>query len=214
MNRNEQLIQEARAFAERLFAADHSGHDFMHTLRVHDLAARIAREEGADETIARLAALLHDADDRKLFPATHETLGNARRFLQENSVPKETEERIYAIIRDLSFSVGRVPDTLEGQAVQDADRLDAIGAIGIARVFAYGGAHGRPIHLPEEAANPDMTPKEYAARTSTGINHFYEKLLLLKDRMNTAAGRRIAEGRHRFMEAYLAEFMDEWEGKR
>jgi len=210
----EALIEKAKAYAARLFAGDASGHDLQHTLRVYRLAARIAREEGADLEIVQLAALLHDADDRKLFPATHETLGNAWHFLRENGVSREMEEHICAIIRDLSFSGGRVPNSLEGRVVQDADRLDAIGAIGIARVFAYGGAHGRPIHLPEEAPRAGMTPAEYAAHTSTGINHFYEKLLLLKDRMNTAAGRRLAEGRHRFMEAYLAQFYAEWEGER
>lgn len=208
------LIARAEAYARDFFERDHSGHDAWHTLRVRSLAVRLAREEGADEQIAALAALLHDVDDRKLSPETHDTLGNAVGFLRENGAPEATVEAVCGIIRALSFSSGLVPDSLEGKIVQDADRLDAIGAIGIARAFAYGGAHGRSIHEPEEAARPDMSREEYAARASTSVNHFYEKLLLLKDLMNTASARRIAEARHEFMRLYLAEFLDEWEGRK
>ena len=149
-----------------------------------------------------------------LFSAAH--LDHARNFLRGHGCGEAETERILHIIRQISFkgTDSVRPDSLEGQVVQDADRLDAIGAIGIARTFAYGGAHGRAIHLPEEAARPDLSREEYAARASTGINHFYEKLLLLKDLMNTASARRMAEARHRYMLDYLEEFQAEWEGRR
>lgn len=210
----QQVISRAEDFVREFFARDASGHDAWHTFRVRSLALRLAKMEGADPLTVALAALLHDVDDRKLSPQTNESLGNAVGFLRRENVDEERIDRICAIIRDLSFSGGRVPESLEGRVVQDADRLDAIGAIGIARTFAYGGAHGRAIHLPEETARPDMSREEYARRASTGINHFYEKLLLLKDLMNTASARRIAEARHRYMLDYLEEFQAEWEGQR
>lgn len=208
------LISRAEEFVRGFFAQDASGHDAWHTFRVRSLALRLAEMEGADPLTVELAALLHDVDDRKLSPKTHDTLGNAVGFLCGQGVEEERIGQICAIIRALSFSSGQVPNSLEGQVVQDADRLDAIGAIGIARTFAYGGAHGRAIHLPEEAARPDMTREEYAARVSTGINHFYEKLLLLKDLMNTASARQMAEARHQYMLDFLREFSAEWEGQR
>ena len=210
----QQIITRAEKFVREFFAKDASGHDAWHTFRVRSLALRLAEMEGADPLTVELAALLHDVDDRKLSPQTHETLGNAVGFLRKENVEEARIGQICAIIRALSFSSGQVPNSLEGQVVQDADRLDAIGAIGIARTFAYGGAHGRAIHLPEEAARPDLSREEYAARASTGINHFYEKLLLLKDLMNTASARRMAEARHRYMLDYLEEFQAEWEGRR
>ncbi|MBQ7249222.1 MAG: HD domain-containing protein [Deltaproteobacteria bacterium] len=210
----QQIITRAEKFVREFFAKDASGHDAWHTFRVRSLALRLAEMEGADPLTVELAALLHDVDDRKLSPQTHETLGNAVGFLRKENVEEARIGQICAIIRALSFSSGLVPESLEGRVVQDADRLDAIGAIGIARTFAYGGAHGRAIHLPEEAARPDLSREEYAARASTGINHFYEKLLLLKDLMNTASARRMAEARHRYMLDYLEEFQAEWEGRR
>ena len=210
----QQIITRAEKFVREFFAKDASGHDAWHTFRVRSLALRLAEMEGADPLTVELAALLHDVDDRKLSPQTHETLGNAVGFLRKENVEEARIGQICASIRALSFSSGQVPESLEGRVVQDADRLDAIGAIGIARTFAYGGAHGRAIHLPEEAARPDLSREEYAARASTGINHFYEKLLLLKDLMNTASARRMAEARHRYMLDYLEEFQAEWEGRR
>ena len=205
------LISRAEEFVRGIFAKDASGHDAWHTFRVRSLALRLAETEGADPLTVELAALLHDVDDRKLSPKTHDTLGNAVGFLRGQDVEEERIEQICAIIRALSFSSGQVPNSLEGQVVQDADRLDAIGAIGIARTFAYGGAHGRAIHLPEEAARPDMTREEYAARASTGINHFYEKLLLLKDMLNTETAREIAAERHDFMLQFLKHWHEETE---
>ena len=199
----EEIIEKAKLFAKDIFAADSSGHDYHHTLRVHALARRLAMEEGADVEKAELAALLHDVDDHKLSPDTAEGKTRAVEFLRNQGVPEEDITAIVRIIDQISFSRNNLPpDTLEGQCVQDADRLDALGAIGIARTFAFGGSHGRPIHDP---AGEDKT---------TSIQHFYEKLLRLKDKMNTPTGRRMAQRRHEFLETYLHEFMEEWEGNR
>ena len=196
-----ELIENAKRFAREVFASDSSGHDYAHTLRVYKLSGRIARQEGADVAIVELAALLHDVDDHKLSSDTTESKGRAVRFLRSQSVDAGTIERIVRIIDQISFSRNTLPpDTLEGKCVQDADRLDAMGAIGIARTFAFGGSHGRPIHDP---AGLDR---------STSIAHFYDKLLLLKDRMNTNTGRELAQHRHEFLQTYLAEFLAEWDG--
>lgn len=195
------IIEEAREYARRIFAGDSGGHDFDHTLRVYRMAVRIAGAEGADPAPVGLAALLHDVDDRKLSPATHETLGNAREFLHSHGVSAETSEAILRIISQVSFSGGKVPDTLEGKCVQDADRLDAMGAIGIARTFAYGGSRGRRLHDP---AGEDK---------STSVQHFYDKLLRLEGLMNTETGRKLARERHEYMEEFLARFYAELDGK-
>lgn len=202
-----------RADVAELFRQDFSGHDMAHTERVAAQAVRIARGEGADERIVTLAALLHDADDRKLSPSTHAGKDNARRILAHRGVSAEDTERIVRIIGQISFSDGLIPDTLEGRVVQDADRVDAIGAIGIARTFAYGGSHHRPIYDPDDPPCTGMTRAEYAARQSTSINHFYEKLLLLKDALHTGTARDIAKKRHAFMEDFLRQFFDEWDGR-
>ena len=212
----EQILTNAQAFAERLFQNDFSGHDFQHTLRVFRNATAIAQRENADLFLVQLAALLHDVDDRKLFGNSGEDLPNARRFMRENGCDESTIERICLMISEVSFkgTGTKTPSTLEGQVVQDADRLDAIGAIGIARAFAFGGSRGRAIYLPEEAAKENMTAEEYAANQGTSVNHFYEKLLKLRDLMNTPTARQLATGRHQFMESFLAEFFAEWNGER
>lgn len=184
------LIDDAIEYITRLFASDSGGHDAAHSLRVYKNALLIAKKEPAcDLTIVSLAALLHDADDHKLFDT--ENNANARAFLDSHQVPGEMTERICAVINAVSFSQnrGKRPDTIEGKVVQDADRLDALGAIGIARTFSYGGEHGRSI---EES-----------------VQHFYDKLLLIKDELNTDTAREIAEKRHTFLEAYLTELKDE-----
>lgn len=198
----ENLIEKAKLFAKDTFAADSSGHDYYHTLRVHSLARTIALSEGADLEIVELAALLHDVDDHKLSPETAEGKTRATEFLRSQNVPDEKIAAIVHLIGQVSFSRNTLPpDTLEGQCVQDADRLDALGAIGIARTFAYGGSKGRPIHDPEL-----LDP-------STSVQHFYDKLLRLKAMMNTETGYRLAAPRHKFLEAFLEEFLREWEGK-
>lgn len=209
------IIHDAIEFVREQFRDDFSGHDYYHTERVYRLALQIAQAEGGDLFVVSLAALLHDLDDRKLSPETHATKGKALAFMRGHDLPEDIIQAVVEIIKRLSFAGdgADVPDTLEGQIVQDADRLDAIGAIGIARAFAYGGSHHRPMHDPDEAPRLSMTREEYAAGRSTSINHFYEKLLRLKDRMNTAEGKRMAQERHRFMEQYLEKFFAEWDGQ-
>ena len=210
------IVEKALAFAEDFFARDFSGHDYFHTLRVFHMATRIATQEQADLQIVQLAALLHDVDDRKLSPQTWETKATARRFLTENHVAPAAIEQICRIIGQISFA-GKdsvVPDSLEGKCVQDADRLDAIGAIGIARAFAYGGSHNRFMHHPEIAPQIGMDKEAYHNSNSTTINHFYEKLFLLTDMMNTPTAKEIAKARDRYMKDYIAQFMAEWDGNR
>ena len=190
MERDSKLIARAEAYIAALFASNAGGHDAAHTLRVRRNAMRIATTEpGCDKLTVELAALLHDADDHKLFYT--ENNANARAFLEREGVAPETVERICAAINAVSFSRnrGRRPETPEGRIVQDADRLDAMGAVGVARCFAYGGEHGRPM---EES-----------------IAHFHEKLLLLRDGLNTESARRLAEKRHGFLLDFLREYDEE-----
>ena len=210
------LIENALAYVQEQFAKEYSGHDYFHTLRVYKMATRIAQSEGADLPVVQLAALLHDVDDRKLSPQTYQSQANAHRFLQENGVDLPEIERICRIIRQVSFSANgaAAPDTLEGKCVQDADRLDAIGAIGAARAFAYGGSHGRPMHDPAVAPDVDMTAEQYAKSQSTTVNHFYEKLFKLTAMMQTPTAIAIAQAREAYMRAYLEHFMAEWDGLR
>ena len=197
-----ETIEKAKLFAREIFAADSSGHDYHHTLRVHALARQLALEEGANVERVELAALLHDVDDHKLSPETAENKTRAVEFLHSQGVPEGEIAAIVRIIDQISFSRNTTPpDTLEGKCVQDADRLDAMGAIGIARTFAFGGSHGRPIFDP---TGEDKT---------TSIQHFYDKLLRLKDKMNTPTGRRMAQERHQYLEDFLREFTEEWEGR-
>ena len=197
------MINKAIEFAREIFAGDASGHDFDHTMRVFQMATRLAREEGAELETVQLAALLHDVDDHKLSPDTCEGHLHAVTFLRENGADEALTAKITGIISQISFSANKgTPTTLEGKCVQDADRLDAMGAIGIARTFAYGGSRGRRMH------DPDGVDK------NATIHHFYDKLLLLKNSMNTATGKRLAEDRDRFMRGYLEQFYSEWEGIR
>jgi len=210
---DESVFDRAKAYAEDLFKDDSSGHDIYHTIRVHNLAVSICREEHADMDVVRLASLLHDVDDPKLFDTPD--YGNARSFMDSENICPDTQDHVIDIIRNLSFkgSDSVTPSTLEGRIVQDADRMDAIGAIGIARAFAYGGSRGRAIHIPGEGPKENMSAEEYFANKGTSINHFYEKLLLLKDMMNTPTAKNMAQARHEFMASYLDEFYAEWDGK-
>jgi len=213
---NKEIIARATAYVKEKFENEYSGHDWFHTLRVFRTATRIAEAEGADLETVQLAALLHDVDDRKLSPETYAEQKNARSFLAENGVEESVICEICRIISEVSFvgSDSVVPSTLEGKCVQDADRLDAIGAIGIARAFAYGGNHSRLMYHPDIAPNPNMSKDEYIKSNSTTVNHFYEKLFKLTDMMNTDTAKQIAKERDEYMKAFIAEFLNEWEGKR
>ncbi len=199
----------ALAFARELFQGDASGHDWFHTLRVYRTALAIQEVEGGDAEIVALAAILHDVDDPKLFSGGGNR--NATSFLANH--PKAAE--ILDAITTVSFKGGNGmrPRAIEGMIVQDADRLDAIGALGIARAFAYGGSRGRALHDPDVPPRAHMTEAEYRASESTTVNHFYEKLFQLKSRMNTAEGRRRAESRDLYMRGFLEEFLREWDGE-
>ena len=210
-----ELIERALTYAKNKFENDYSGHDFFHTLRVFNMATHIAEHEGADVETVQLAAILHDVDDRKLSPETYQSQANARGFLTSNGVSEDKTELISAIIRGISFGAdSSVPRTIEGKCVQDADRLDAIGAIGIARAFAYGGNHNRHMHHPDVKPNVSMTKEEYRRSESTTINHFYEKLFKLTALMNTKTAIQIAKEREAYMQGFVSEFMDEWDAKR
>lgn len=213
---NKEIIARATAYVKEKFENEYSGHDWFHTLRVFRTATRIAEAEGADLETVQLAALLHDVDDRKLSPETYAEQKNARNFLAENGVEESVICEICRIISEVSFvgSDSVVPSTLEGKCVQDADRLDAIGAIGIARAFAYGGNHNRLMYHPDIAPNPNMSKEEYVKSNSTTVNHFYEKLFKLTDMMNTDTAKQIAMERDEYMKAFIAEFLNEWEGRK
>lgn len=210
------IISDALEFVKNTFHDDYSGHDDFHTLRVYKMAARIAEQENADLMIVQLAALLHDVDDFKLSPETHENKDKAVNFLRKHDVSKTMIKTICTIIGEVSFkgTDSVIPETIEGKCVQDADRLDAMGAIGIARAFAYGGNHNRVIYDPEIKPTVNMNADEYQGHISTTINHFYEKLFQLKDLMNTDTAKKIAGQREDYMKLYISEFLDEWDGIR
>ncbi len=206
------IISDAIEYARGIFARDFSGHDFYHTLRVYRIAVEIAERENADRDITALAALLHDVDDAKLSPETHEGKGNAVAFLRSHGVSRDIISAVCAIIDEVSFagSDSVVPASIEGKCVQDADRIDALGAIGIGRAFAYGGSRGRPMRDPDIPPLLEMSREEYRKHQSTTINHFHEKLFRLREMMNTESGRAIAARRESFMREYTEEFMLEW----
>ena len=211
------LIDRTAGFVKASLSGEGSGHDWWHTCRVWKTAQRIGRAEGVDLLVVELAALLHDIADWKAHDGDL-TVGPeaARKWLLRLGVDRSVVEDVCRIISDISFKGARVEQpvlSLEGQVVQDADRLDAIGAIGIARAFAYGGAKGRLIHDPDVKPQQHQTAEAYLKSGGTTINHFHEKLLLLRDRMNTPTGRAVAEKRHQFMEDYLKRFDEEWEGE-
>lgn len=208
------IICDAIEFVRHTFHDDHSGHDHFHTLRVYKMATRIAEQENADLTIVQLAALLHDVDDIKLSPETYENQDRARIFLREHNVSEKMIKTICEVISEISFkgTDSIIPQTIEGKCVQDADRLDAMGAIGIARAFAYGGSHNRVLHDPEIEPAIHMKADEYQNHISTTVNHFYEKLFQLKGLMNTSTAKKIAKQREDYMKSYISEFLDEWDG--
>ncbi|QDH22734.1 HD domain-containing protein [Saccharibacillus brassicae] len=214
LDRQTDILEAAAALAQRELEHEGSGHDWWHIRRVTELAKRIGAAEGADLFICELAALLHDLADEKLVADPESGIRRTANWMLEHGVAEADTDRIMEIIATMSFKggSGRPMSTLEGRVVQDADRLDAIGAIGIARTFVYSGKKGRPMHDPNLPVRQNMTPEEYRSGNDTAINHFYEKLLLLKDRLNTPCGRRIADSRHAYMEEFLERFDREWNG--
>jgi uncharacterized protein len=210
-----EILLAAEAYAKEKLTGESTGHDWWHVKRVADGARSIAEEAAADGFICVLAALLHDLADEKICGDEAQGLAEISCWMQANGVGQAERELVAEIVSTMSFKGGGRPAmrTLEGMVVQDADRLDAIGAMGIARVFVYSGAKGRPVHDPGVVAREAMTLEEYRSGQDTAINHFYEKLLKLKELMNTPAGRRRAEGRHRFMEQYLEQFYGEWDSR-
>ena len=216
-SKNTMIIENAIKYVHEIFARDFSGHDFYHTMRVYKTAVQIAVRENADILIVQLAALLHDVDDIKLSPTTYSVKKNAVDFMKQNKLSDEIINSVCKIIEEVSFAGtdSVVPSSIEGKCVQDADRLDAIGAVGIARAFAYGGNKGRKMYDPDIKPMTNMNKEQYRQNdNSTTINHFYEKLLLLKDMMNTETARKIAERRHAFMQTYLDEFLAEWNNEK
>lgn len=216
MPSQEEVIEKTREFIKGKFDGEGSGHDWWHVYRVWKNAFAIGKEEKANMYVVQLGALLHDIADYKFHKGDF-TAGPkaAREYLESIDVDGETINHVCDIVENISFKgagAEKPMRTLEGKVVRDADRLDAIGAIGIARCFVYGGHKGTPIHLPDVKPQLHQTADEYVKRQNSQINHFYEKLLLLKDLMLTDAGRKIAEERHKFMETYLQQFHKEWEG--
>jgi uncharacterized protein len=213
----ESHVQRTILFVKKTLAGAEAGHDWFHIERVYKTANAINAIEGANELIVSLAALLHDIADSK-FNNGDEEIGPriAGEFLTSLALPADTIQHVQQIIKNLSYkaSLGKIEfQSKELDVVQDADRLDAIGAIGIARAFTYGGYKNRVLYNPEIPPAQNMSKEEYKSSEAPTINHFYEKLLLLKDLMKTAAGKAIAQRRHDFMLNYLEEFYQEWEGK-
>lgn len=215
---NPELINKTIVFVKKELENAEGGHDWFHIERVYRNALLIAKGETCDITVVKLGALLHDIADSK-FHSGDETVGprTARAFLEKENVSEEIISHVISIIENISFKGGNTVKKFHSKeldVVQDADRLDAIGAIGVARTFNYGGFKNRPMYNPEIAPKMDMNKEEYKASDAPTINHFYEKLLLLKDKMNTTTGKQIAEQRHRFMETFLGQFYAEWEGEK
>jgi len=213
---NSALIDKTIQFVKEKLINAEGGHDWFHIERVYKNALLIAGSTDCDLTIVQLGALLHDIADSK-FHNGDETIGpkTARLFLESENITEDIIEHVVNIIENISYKGGNFEkkfSSVELDIVQDADRLDAIGAIGIARAFNYGGFKNRALYDPEIVPVANMTKDEYKKNNAPTINHFYEKLLLLKDKMNTETGKQIAEERHRFMETFLAQFYAEWEG--
>ena len=227
MDRQE-IIKKAELFVKQTLSKDSTGHDWWHIHRVRNLAKRIARHEGADIFIVELAVLLHDIGDYKFFQGDEEAgAAKVREWLSSLEISPSLIDKIVEITSQISF-MHTLPDKGKGRgkknsaiptlskelmSVTDADRLDAMGAIGIARAFTYGGFFNRPIYDPAIKPSKSITKEEYKTTEAPSINHFYEKLLKLKDMMYTKLGRKMAKRRHRFLNLYLKQFFKEWKGK-
>lgn len=210
-----ELLIEVRKEIQNIFKGEGSGHDWWHINRVTNTALTIAKKENADLFLVELAAILHDLGDHKLYkePTAQEVL--ISKLLKSYNCSEELIQEVITIVKSVSYKgaeVDTTPLTLEGKIVQDADRLDAIGAIGIARAFSFGGHHNRLMYHPDHKPEFHQDFESYKNSKGHTINHFYEKLLLLKDRMQTKTGQELAKKRHQYMESFLEQFYKEWEG--
>jgi len=216
MNKKE-VVNKVVEYLEQNFKNESTGHDFWHFMRVQKTAKNISKKEGGDLFVIELGALLHDIADWKFYGGTDEIgIKKATILLKNFNVDEKIIKHVCYIINNISFKGAKVKNsmaTLEGKIVQDADKLDAMGSIGIARAFAYGGKSNREIYNPDIKPQMHASFKEYKNSKGTSVNHFYEKLLLLKNKMNTKTGKRMAVRRHKIMQDYLKEFFKEWEGK-
>jgi uncharacterized protein len=218
MRSDKTLIYRTETFVKKCLAGEGTGHDWWHIERVRNNAQLINKQTKGDWLVIELAVLLHDVGDRKVIHKEEDDYSIAENFLKKQEVPVDVIERVMFIIKNMSFSKtlyrkqSSVP--LELKVVQDADRLDAIGAIGIARAFAYGGSKSRPLYDPATKAQEISSTKSYRALKSSSYHHFEEKLLLLKDLMNTKQGKEIAKERHTYMKSFLKEFLAEWNGRK
>ena len=213
---NIDILKRTERYVKQYFENEGSGHDWWHIYRVKKMALKISEIEGGDLFLIEMAALLHDLDDWKLFENESHKTSKTSVWLHKLELEKNTIQRIEEIIGQVSFkgaNVVVVAKSVEAQIVQDADRLDAIGAIGIARTFAYGGSKGRLLYDPDVKSVMHDDFEDYKNNNAPTINHFYEKLLLLKERMNTKYAKTMARKRHAYMEGFLEEFYEEWEAK-
>ena len=217
MNNNQEWIKLTASEMERRLTGEGSGHDWWHIARVWNMAKRLHETEGGDLLVVELASLLHDIADWKFVGGDDFAGGReSRKWLISIDVPEAIIDHVADIIDHVSYKGSNVPtpmSTIEGKIVQDADRLDAMGAIGIARCFAYGGSKNRLLHDPNTDYSLHKTAEEYKSGDNSSLHHFYDKLLLLKDRLNTKSAKTIAEGRHKYLEAYLEQFLAEWEAE-
>lgn len=206
------MISEAREYVKGRLANEPSGHDWWHIYRVAEWSKKLAEQEGADAVVCELAALFHDLADEKIVESKKEGLAVISLWLTNHGADAQLVAHVADIIATMSYGGGGAEPmkTLEGRVVQDADRLDAIGAIGIARTFAYAGSRGHLIYDPDLSPRAEMTREQYKNEPGTAINHFYEKLLKLKDLLNTPSAKEVAINRHAFMEQFLDKFMKEW----
>jgi len=212
-----EAIRKTENFVSDYFKNEGSGHDWFHIDRVRKMAISIGSSEGCDLFIVEIAALLHDLDDWKLNNSESDDVSKTEKWLNQLAISPDVSYRILRIISEVSYTGAgcETPvSSVESSVVQDADRLDAMGAIGIARTFAYGGHKNRLIYDPSVSPEIHADFNEYKKSSTPTINHFYEKLLLLKDRMNTETAKSIAESRHQFMVSFLAQFYDEWDAKK
>lgn len=210
------IIEDAKTWVRKFHEKDATGHDYWHITRVYNNALMLQEKEGGNRFIIEVAALFHDLIDYKLTDSIYQQIEEIERFLIDRGVDDHTVSRIIHAMQAVSFKGGNNPvdiESLEDAIVQDADRLDALGAIGIARTFVYGGSKGHDMHDPDRQAREDMTFEQYSQEDNTMISHFYEKLLNLKLLMHTDTAKAVAEKRHQFMEMYLEQFYNEWDGK-